>query len=99
MEVVITRTRVKQEKVSDVERAARKLFASLRAAPPRDVRVATALLADGVTFVTFLQLENGAENPLPSMPAYREFLEVLRPCVAEPPVAERGTVVVSLEQP
>ncbi|WP_242346496.1 hypothetical protein [Anaeromyxobacter terrae] len=95
MEVLITRTKVKPEKVSDVNRAAEKLFAAIRAAAPRNVRVASSLLADGATFVTFLQLQDGAENPLPSLPAYREFLETLRPCVAEPPVAEHGKVVVA----
>lgn len=97
MEVLITRTKVKPEKVSDVSRSAQKLFTSIRAAAPRDIRVASSLLADGVTFVTYLQLGDGAENPLPSLPAYREFLEALRPCIAEPPVAERGTVVVAYE--
>jgi len=48
-----------------------------------------------VTFLTVLQVDEGAENPLPALAAYRVFQEELRPCVAAPPVADRLTIVGS----
>lgn len=92
MQVMITHTKIKPEKVPQVSRSARELFTALRAAAP-DVRVETSLLADGVTFVTILHLEDGTENPLPSLPVYRDFLDGLRPCLSEPPAVARGAIV------
>jgi hypothetical protein len=46
-----------------------------------------------VTFVAQLELENGAENPLPSVAAFREFQENLKQWVAEPPIPEQLTVI------
>jgi hypothetical protein len=93
MPVLITRTRVKPEAVAAVEAAGRRLFASIAEARPAHVRCATARMADGVTFVTLLELDDGVENPLPSMTAFRDLQALLQASVAEPPVAGPATVI------
>ena len=42
-----------------------------------------------------LEVEDGTENPLPSVPAFREFQAGLKSWLAEPPVPEQLTVVGS----
>lgn len=42
-----------------------------------------------------LEIEDGADNPLPGLPAFAEFQEDLKKWMAEPPVVEQMTVVGS----
>ena len=44
---------------------------------------------------TLLELEEGMENPLPSIPAFVEFQEKLKSWLVEPPVPEQLTIVGS----
>jgi hypothetical protein len=73
--------------------AVRRMFAAIEQARPRDVRYASCRLADGATFVILLNLEDGIENPLPTLPACREFQETLKDGLAEPPIREQLTVI------
>lgn len=95
MSVLMVRSAVKTESVPEVEAAVQKMFAEIEAAQPRGVRYASCLLPDGVTFVAILELENGADNPLVALPAFREFQENLRNWVAGPPTPEPVRVVGS----
>ena len=89
------RSRVKADKVADVEAAARTMFSEIERAQPSGVRYASCRLPDGVTFVAVLQLEDGSDNPLAALPAFRAFQENLKNWLAEPPAPEQLTVVGS----
>ena len=91
----LIRARVKPECVADVELGIKTMFAAIQQAQPRGVRYSSSRLADGSTFLVQLELEDGTDNPLAQIPAFREFQEELRTWIAEPPTAEQLTVIGS----
>ena len=95
MTVLMVRSKVKEESVAEVEAAVGKVFAAIDEAQPQGVRYTSCKLADGLTFVALLQLDDGIENPLVELPAFREFQANLPGWVDGPPVAEQLTVVGS----
>ncbi|MGH2585577.1 MAG: hypothetical protein ACRDJE_11745 [Dehalococcoidia bacterium] len=95
MNVMMVRAKVKTESVADVEAAARKMFSAIEAVQPQGVRYASCRLPDGVTFVAVLALEDGTNNPLTTVPEFREFQESLKGWLAEPPIPEQLTVIGS----
>lgn len=94
MTVMMIRAKVKAESVEAVESSAKAMFAALERAQPRGVRYASSKLADGVTFVIVLALEE-SNNPLPAIPEFRAFQDGLKGWLAEPPVSEQLTVIGS----
>ena len=48
-----------------------------------------------VTFVALLELDDGMDNPVPKVPAFREFQENLKNWLAETPTPEQLTVIGS----
>ena len=68
MSVQMVQAKIKAERVSDVQAAAKQMFAALNDAQPQGIRYASSLLPDGETFVALLQVDDGAENPLPGSP-------------------------------
>jgi len=58
-------------------------------------RYASSRLADGVTYVALLEIDDGVENPLPALSEFQELQENLKGWVAEPPTLEQLTVVGS----
>jgi hypothetical protein len=48
-----------------------------------------------VTYVAWLELEDGVDNPLPKLPTFREFQENIKNWLAEPPILEHLTVIGS----
>lgn len=95
MNVMMVRGKVKAENVADVEAAAEKMFSAIEQAKPEGVHYASSRLDDGVTFVALLKLDDGVDNPLPTLPAFVEFQEELKQWMAEPPTLENMTVVGS----
>jgi hypothetical protein len=95
MNVMMLRAEVKPESVADVEATVAKMFAAIEQARPEGVRYASCRLAGGATFVILLQLADGIENPLPSVPEFKEFQANLPNWLAKPPVPEQLTVVGS----
>jgi hypothetical protein len=95
MSVVMIRARVKDESVAEVESAAKAMFAAIDEAQPQGIRYASTKLPDGVTFVILLAVEDGIENPLPAVPAFREFQQNLPGWLVEPATPEPLTVVGS----
>jgi hypothetical protein len=63
----MVRSKVKEDCVAQVETAASKVFSALQQEQPNGIRYASCKLADGVTFVVLLEVEDGADNPLPAM--------------------------------
>jgi hypothetical protein len=95
MTVLMVRSKIRPEVVGDVDAAVERLFAAIHRAQPEGIRYASTRLPDGVTFVIFLALDEGVDNPLPALPEFQEFQENLKKWMAEPPAAEQLTVVGS----
>jgi hypothetical protein len=75
MSLHMVQAKVQRERVGEIQAAAKQMFAAVNAAEPEGIRYASCLLPDGETFLAFLQLDEGVENPLPAMPEWREFLQ------------------------
>ena len=95
MNLVMVRSTIKEENVADAQAAIKKVIQALEQAQPADVRYASCLLSDGVTFVALLKLEDDGSHPLREFPAYQEMLENLKQWYDGPPVADRMTVTGS----
>jgi hypothetical protein len=95
MSVQMVQAKIKAESVSDVQAAARKMFAAVNAAEPEGIRYASCLLPDGETFVALVQVDDGVENPLPGLSEFREFIEGVEASRAEPPIVQPLTVIGS----
>jgi hypothetical protein len=95
MSVMMLRPRVKAESVSEVDAAVTRMFSAINQAQPKGVRYASCKLSDGQTYVILLELEDGIENPLPPVQAFRDFQEGLKSWLAEPPTPEQLTVLGS----
>src|SRR5262245_14057538 len=93
MSVVMIRAKVKAESVDEIEAATGKMFAAVNAAQPDGVKYASTRLADGVSVVALLALDDPDENPLQALPEFREFQERLPEWLAEPPTVEPLTVI------
>jgi hypothetical protein len=93
--VMLFRARVKPDKVAAVEAGARTIFSALEAGPPIGIRYAATKCADGVNFLILLGVEDGSDNPLFALPAYREFIGNLRDWLEEPASQEPLSVVGS----
>jgi hypothetical protein len=95
MGLLMVRAKVKADDAAEVEAAAKTMFSALEDAQPQGVRYTSCRLPDGETFVALLELEEGMENPLPSIPAFVEFQDKLKGWLVEPPVPEQLTIVGS----
>jgi len=84
MSVHMVQAKVKPDSVAAVQAGAEKMFAAVNAAGPDGIRYASCLLPDGETFLAFLQLEDGVDNPLPAIPEWREFADGVEASRAEP---------------
>jgi hypothetical protein len=95
MTVHMVEAKIKAESVTEIQAAAKKMFTAINAARPEGIQYASCLLPDGETFVAFLKLEDGVENPLPGFPEFRDFLEDVEASRAEPANVQPLTVVGS----
>jgi hypothetical protein len=93
MTVLIVNAKVKPESVAELDAAAGRMFAAIHQAQPEGIRYGSFRLADGVTYLAVLQVDEGVENPLPGLPEFQEFQESLKGWLAEPPAAGPATVV------
>jgi hypothetical protein len=97
MNLLMVRARLKEENVAEAQAATEKVIQALEQARPADVRYASSVLTDGVTFVALLEMEPGQEHPLRTFPAYAELIENLKEWYAEPPTVEYMTVIGSYQ--
>lgn len=95
MNILMVRSKVKAAHVTEVEAAVKRVFAALQQAQPQGIRYTSCRLADGVTYVAVLELDEGVDNPLPALPEFRAFQENLKQWMAEPPTAEQLTLIGS----
>lgn len=78
-----------------VEASAADLFAALDRLRPENLRYRSCRLADGVTYLILLQVDEGTENPLPTLPEFQRFQAGLREWTDRPPEAAPAHVVSS----
>jgi hypothetical protein len=95
MTVHMAEARIRAESVTDVQAAAKKMFAAINAAQPEGIRYVWWVLPDGETFVALAQVDDGVENPIPGLPEFQELQEGLEGWLAEPPNAQPLTVIGS----
>jgi hypothetical protein len=95
MSVLMVQSKINAEGVAEVEAAVKKMLVALDAAQPEGIRYASCLLPDGETFVALLQVDEGVDNPLPSLPEYQKLLEVVEGVRAAPPSVQSWTVTGS----
>ncbi len=72
------RSTVKQQHVPAVEAGINAMIAAIEEQRPNGVRYAYTRLGDGVTFLAFLELAEGVENPLAGIPVCQEFQQNLK---------------------
>lgn len=97
MTVLMVQFSVDPADVGEIESAAEKMCEALNAADVSGVRFAACKLADGVSFLNVLQLEDQTLNPLPDLEAAREMQQLMaaRAIGHQPPAASRVTVLGS----
>jgi hypothetical protein len=97
MNVLMVRAKIREENVADAQAAIGKVIQALEDERPADVRYASSLLGDGVTFIALVALNPDGSHPLATLPAYTEFVADLKAWYAEPPTVERMTVTGSYQ--
>lgn len=95
MSLLTIRATIKSEAVTEMESAAREMFAAINERQPPNVRYGSCRLADGVTFLILLQVDDGTENPLPAMPEFQRFQQGLQGWSNGPSEASPAEVVGS----
>ena len=95
MNVVTIRTKIDPASADDLHAAIGNFFSALEREQPGGIRYTSCQLEDGATYLTLLELDDGVENPLPTLAEFAEFQKNVKQWAAEPPVAERFTVVAS----
>ncbi len=95
MTVTVIRSTIKPECADSAEAGVQRLFAAIQRAEPHGIRYASTHLADRLTYLAILEVEDGVENPLPSIPEFVQFGEELKSWTAGPPEREMFTVVGS----
>jgi hypothetical protein len=95
MSLFTVRATLKPEHVADAEAAVRRMFAAIEREGLEGIRYASVRLADGVTFLALLEVEDGVENPIPGLPEAQEFYASLPGWYAEEPDVVPGTVIGS----
>lgn len=91
MSILLTRSKVKAERVAEVEAGIKRLALTLEQAH-LDMRYAWFRLDDGVTYVILVEYGEGGSNPATSLPEFQAFMEILKASIDEPPVSEQLTV-------
>jgi hypothetical protein len=95
MTVQIVRFTTTEANVAEIDAGIGALITALDAARPAGTRYAAGRLADGVTYLLVLELDDGVENPLPALPEARAFQQRMAGWATEPPAPEPLTVVGS----
>jgi hypothetical protein len=95
MSVLTVRAKLKPEHVAEAEASVKRMFAAIEREGLEGIRYASIRLADGVTFLALLEIEDGGENPVAALPEAQEFYGSLPGWYVEPPDVGTGTVVGS----
>jgi hypothetical protein len=82
-----------------VEAGIDSMITAISQAKPAGTRYTATKLADGVTFMLLLELAEGTDNPLPSIPEARAFQAQMPTWAKEPPAPQPLTVLGSYAPP
>lgn len=93
MSLFTVRAKVRPDAVPHVDAAVATMFTALEEAAPPHVRYTSCRLADGVTNLILLQVDDGTDNPLPAMPEFQQFQAGLRGWLDGPPENSPATVI------
>lgn len=95
MPTLMARSKIKAEHVAELDAAIKAVFTALEKRQPAGVRYALCRLADGVTYVVMVSLDEGIENPILALAEYQKLQEGLKTWIAEPPISDQLTVIGS----
>ena len=96
MKVIMVRYKVKSDQAEKNKQYIKKVFESLTRQSPPNLRYASFVLEDGVSFVHIVSLEaEDDSNPLSELPAFNAFTAEIKQRCEEPPVAAPMTDVGS----
>jgi hypothetical protein len=95
MRVLMAQFKIKPDNLTQFEAARNKILSALSREQPNGVHYTWCRLADGVSFMGWLELDERIENPLSNMDAGKEFMENIRNWVAGSSVREELHVVGS----
>lgn len=95
MSVLLLRSRVKANKVADVEADIRRLASALEQAGPQSTRYGWFRLADGVTFVILTEVGEEGPNTANSLPEAQALFATLKVATDGQPVSEQMTMIAS----
>jgi hypothetical protein len=95
MSVLMVQSKIRAERVADVQAGVKRMIVALDAAQPEGTRYASLLLPDGQTLVALLQVDDGVANPLPDLPEYQELLKLVEGSRAEPAFVQYWTLTGS----
>jgi hypothetical protein len=90
---IVVQYRTTPEAADENERLVRDVYRELAAEGPSGFHYMTIRLDDGVSFVHVAVLDEGAENPLPTTPAFDRFQSDLASRVATGPTPAAGTAI------
>ena len=95
MTVHMVRFTATPEAADDVEAGVAALVAAVHEARPAGTRLRYYREADGPGFVALLELDEGVDNPLPDIPAAREYQASLADWATAPPTPKPLTLLGS----
>jgi hypothetical protein len=88
MEKVIVRYKVKPDHVAENEQLVREVYLQLHEQEPEHFSYATYKLEDGLTFLHVASYDGG-KNPLPALPAFKNFQAGIKDRCDELPVVNK----------
>ena len=95
MEKVIVRYKLKLGRVEENEQLVKEVYNELSREEPEGFSYATYKLEDGLTFIHVASHEPGSKNPLPGLPAFKNFQAGIKDRCDELPVVNHVTEVGS----
>jgi hypothetical protein len=90
---IVVQYRTTPESAAENERLVRDVYDELAAAAPAGFHYLTVRLDDGVSFVHLAIVDDGADNPLPTTPAFGRFQADLASRVTAGPTPSSATTV------
>jgi hypothetical protein len=93
MRVLMAQFKIKEEVLQQFEAAREKILSALSHQRLKGVRYTWCALPDGTSFIGWLELDEGTENPLLNMEAGQEFMKNIQSWVAEPPMRQELRVI------
>jgi hypothetical protein len=88
MRVLMAQFNIKPEFVRDFETARDRILIALNHQSPEGVRYTWCAIPNSTSFIGWLELEEGIENPLPNIDAGREFAANIQGWAAAPPIRQ-----------